>query len=262
VLQGRPRATFALRSAEMVRLKARPRNICLEPEKSESVNRLANSNPPMVKYQVNHRLIVPSAPRTPRRSTHIPMPRPSGLCRITYRPTPPAPCIRRSRPPKPGGSCGGSSSILPRRFCHRFSTSHRRKLSSMHSRGERILAESPTRTLPKSHNHCAGVLVGPINIRCNCLDDLIHCGGVVSQGGAPRCGLPRRVIQRSAVNTRRECHALGCVLGGGDLDRLAGHGHYTTAVVDRRDCHLGLAGRAGLAASASATGLSASRAST
>ena len=60
----------------------------------------------------------------------------------------------------------------------------------------------------------------------------------------------------------RECHAMGCVLGGGDLDRLAGHGHYTTAVVDRRDCHLGLAGRAGLAASASATGLSASCAST
>ena len=128
------------------------------------------------------------------------MPRPSGLCRITYRPTPPAPCIRRSGPPKPGGS----SSILPRGFCHRFSTSHSRKLSklsSTHSRGERILAESPTRTLPKSHNHCAGVLVGPINIRCNCLDDLIHCSGVVSQGGAPRCGLPRRVIQRSAANT-------------------------------------------------------------
>jgi hypothetical protein len=33
---------------------------------------------------------------------------------------------------------------------------------------------------------------------------------VVSQGGPPRCGLPERVIQRSAVNARREYHALAC----------------------------------------------------
>jgi hypothetical protein len=55
---------------------------------------------------------MPNACVTSSTST-IPMPRPSGLCRITYRPTPPAPCIRRSRPPKPGGSCGGSSSTTP-----------------------------------------------------------------------------------------------------------------------------------------------------
>jgi transposase len=33
--------------------------------------------------------------------------------RIIYRPTRPAPCIKRSRPPKPDGSCDGSSSITP-----------------------------------------------------------------------------------------------------------------------------------------------------
>jgi hypothetical protein len=43
----------------------------------------------------------------------IPMPRSSGSCRIIYRPTRPAPCIRRSRPPKPGGSCDGPSSTTP-----------------------------------------------------------------------------------------------------------------------------------------------------
>src|SRR5579859_3138841 len=43
----------------------------------------------------------------------IPMPRSSGSSRTIYRPTRPAPCIRRSRPPKPGGSCDGSSSTTP-----------------------------------------------------------------------------------------------------------------------------------------------------
>ena len=43
----------------------------------------------------------------------IPMPKSSGSSRIIYRPTPPAPCIRHSRPPKPGGSCDGSSSTTP-----------------------------------------------------------------------------------------------------------------------------------------------------
>src|ERR1700675_2189455 len=43
----------------------------------------------------------------------IPMPRSSGSSRIIYRPTQPAPCIRRSRQPKPGGSCDGSSSTTP-----------------------------------------------------------------------------------------------------------------------------------------------------
>ena len=38
------------------------------------------------------------------------MPRSSGSSRTIYRPTPPALSIRRSRPPKPGGFCDGSSS--------------------------------------------------------------------------------------------------------------------------------------------------------
>lgn len=40
----------------------------------------------------------------------IPTPRSSGSSRTIYRPTPPAPSTRRSRPPKPGGFCDGSSS--------------------------------------------------------------------------------------------------------------------------------------------------------
>ena len=43
----------------------------------------------------------------------IPTPRSSGSSRTIYRPTPPAPSIRRSRPPKPGGFCDGSSSTTP-----------------------------------------------------------------------------------------------------------------------------------------------------
>lgn len=35
----------------------------------------------------------------------IPTPRSSGSFKTIYRPTPPVPCIRRSRPPKPGGFC-------------------------------------------------------------------------------------------------------------------------------------------------------------
>jgi transposase len=41
---------------------------------------------------------------------HYPERRSSGSFRIIYRPTPAAPCIRHSHPPKPGGSCDGSSS--------------------------------------------------------------------------------------------------------------------------------------------------------
>src|SRR6516162_3613068 len=41
------------------------------------------------------------------------MPSASGLCRITYRPTQPAPSTRHSRPPKLGASCDGWSSITP-----------------------------------------------------------------------------------------------------------------------------------------------------
>ncbi|MGY4379557.1 transposase [Bradyrhizobium sp. i1.3.1] len=43
----------------------------------------------------------------------IPTPRSSGSSRTIYRPTPPAPSTRRSRPPKPGGFCDGSSSTTP-----------------------------------------------------------------------------------------------------------------------------------------------------
>src|SRR6201995_5990333 len=43
----------------------------------------------------------------------IPTPRSSGSSRTIYRPTPPAPSIRRSRPPKPGGFCDGLSSTTP-----------------------------------------------------------------------------------------------------------------------------------------------------
>src|SRR5271166_2755134 len=47
-------------------------------------------------------------------STSIfPMPSASGWCRITYRPTQPAPCTRHSRPPKPGAFCDGWSSVTP-----------------------------------------------------------------------------------------------------------------------------------------------------
>src|SRR6201987_2125104 len=41
------------------------------------------------------------------------MPSASGLCRITYRPTQPAPSTRHSRPPKLGASCDAWSSITP-----------------------------------------------------------------------------------------------------------------------------------------------------
>src|ERR1700692_1955060 len=43
----------------------------------------------------------------------IPMPSTSALCRITCRPTRPAPSIRRSHPPKPGASCVAWSSTTP-----------------------------------------------------------------------------------------------------------------------------------------------------
>jgi len=44
---------------------------------------------------------------------HYPMPRASGSCRTTCRPTRPAPSMRHSRPPKPGEFCAASSSITP-----------------------------------------------------------------------------------------------------------------------------------------------------
>src|SRR4030095_8548127 len=43
----------------------------------------------------------------------IPMRSTSGLYRITYRPTQPAPCTRHFRPPKPGAFCDGWSSTTP-----------------------------------------------------------------------------------------------------------------------------------------------------
>ena len=43
----------------------------------------------------------------------IPMPSTSALCRITCRPTRPAPSTKRSRPPKPGASCAAWSSTTP-----------------------------------------------------------------------------------------------------------------------------------------------------
>src|ERR1700704_2694261 len=43
----------------------------------------------------------------------IPMPRASGSCRTTCRPTRPAPSTRHSRPPKPGEFCAASSSTTP-----------------------------------------------------------------------------------------------------------------------------------------------------
>lgn len=55
---------------------------------------------------------MPNACATSSTST-IPMPRSSGSCRTIYRPTLPAPCIRRSHPPKPGGSCGGLIPLHP-----------------------------------------------------------------------------------------------------------------------------------------------------
>src|SRR5882672_794020 len=136
----------------------------------------------------------------------IPMPRPSGLCRITYRPTPPAPCIRRSRPPKPGGSCGGSSSTTPP-STQAGSTWLRSRSASCGdsaslagsttpsdcaaksplgndremphapasngcSRQKRPAPKwgEPTQTLPMSHNHCAEVLVA-LTYSCSLLTD-------------------------------------------------------------------------------------------
>src|SRR5882672_6867777 len=122
------------------------------------------------------------------------MPRPSGLCRITYRPTPPAPCIRRSRPPKLGGSCGGSSSTTPQSTQAGSTWLRSRSASCGNSASlagsttpSDCVAKSPlgnaremlrvpasngclrqkrpgtkwgglTQTRPKSHNHCAEVL--------------------------------------------------------------------------------------------------------
>src|ERR1700730_1898432 len=125
----------------------------------------------------------------------IPMPRPSGLCRITYRPTPPAPCIKRSRPPKPDGSCGGSNSTTPQSTQAGSTWLRSRSASCAASaslagsttpsdcvaksplgNGKEMLPApasngcsrrkrpaqkwgEPTQTLPKSHNLCAEVLV-------------------------------------------------------------------------------------------------------
>ena len=136
---------------------------------------------------------MPNACVTSSTST-IPMPRPSGLCRITYRPTPPAPCIRRSRPPKPGGSCGGSSSTTlpstqagstwlrsrsascgdsaslagsttPSDCAAKSPLGNNREMlhapasngCSLQKRPAQKWGE-PNQTLPKSHNHCAEVL--------------------------------------------------------------------------------------------------------
>ena len=107
---------------------------------------------------------------------------------------PPAPCIRRSRPPKPGGSCGGSSSTTPpstqagSTWLRSRSAScgdsaslagsttpsdcaaksplgnDREMLHAPVSNGcslQKTPAQKwgePTQTLPKSHNHCAEVL--------------------------------------------------------------------------------------------------------
>jgi transposase len=124
----------------------------------------------------------------------IPMPGSSGSSRIIYRPTRPAPCTRRSRPPKPGGSCDGSSSTTPPSTQAGSTWSRSRSAScavsawiagsttpndyaaksQLGSEGEMPPAASngcsqPTRPapkwaapilpLPKSHNHCAEPLV-------------------------------------------------------------------------------------------------------
>jgi transposase len=125
----------------------------------------------------------------------IPTPRSSGSSRTIYRPTPPALCIRRSRPPKPGGSCDGSSSTTPPSTQAGSTWSRSRSAScgaSAWIAGSTIPSgcaaksppgnasemppapasngcsqqtrpapkwAAPIRPLPKSHNHCAEPLV-------------------------------------------------------------------------------------------------------
>src|SRR5581483_10691237 len=127
----------------------------------------------------------------------IPMPRSSGSSRTIYRPIPPAPSIRRSRPPKPGGFCGGSSSTTPQ-STQVGSTWSRSKSASCEasawiagstspsdcaaksppgndnemppaptsngcSQQTRLAPkwQAPIPPLPKSHNHCEEVLATP-----------------------------------------------------------------------------------------------------
>jgi hypothetical protein len=71
-----------------------------------------------------------------------------------------------------------------------------------------FLAISPGLFGRACSSNVISMLVGRVSIGCDYFDNLIHCGCVVSQRGAPRLGSPHRRIQRATVNTRRECCAL------------------------------------------------------
>jgi hypothetical protein len=130
------------------------------------------------------------------------MRKPSGSFRIIYRPTPPAPCIRRSHPPKPGGfrdgassttppstqasstwlrlrsaSCGTSASIagstIPSDCAAKSPPGNAREMLPAHasngcSQQTRLASKwaVPIPLLPKSHNHCAEPLVSPGDVDC------------------------------------------------------------------------------------------------
>ena len=127
----------------------------------------------------------------------VPMPSASGLCRITCRPTQPVPSTRHSRPPKPGAFCDGWSSTTPPStqvgstwsksrsgFCAAnastdastagSSSNPRSPLGNVSAmpqarasngcsqptkRAPKWLGLTPREARPKSHNHCAAVLV-------------------------------------------------------------------------------------------------------
>src|SRR5437764_928067 len=125
----------------------------------------------------------------------IPTPRASGSCRITCRPTRPAPSMRPSRPPKPGEFCAASSSTTPpstpvgsiwsrsRSACCAASASTAESTTRTGSAAKStpgndnetpptpasIGCSQPTKPAPKwaahipshpkSHNHCGEVLV-------------------------------------------------------------------------------------------------------
>ncbi len=161
----------------------------------------------------------------------IPTPRSSGLSRTIYRPTPPAPSIRGSRPPKPGGFCDGSSSTTPQNTQAGSIWSKSKSAScgaSAWIAGSTTLsdcaAKSPPRNdnemppapasngcsqqtrlapkwqapippLPKSHNHCDEILlVSAVSVSGQLAEEKLKPGGCWRKTPAP---LPTRAGQRA-----------------------------------------------------------------